>query len=111
MTIVTIKYLNEIMVSKLAFGALMLLDGRHEGHLACKKTEWWDAVVVICLGQGADFYMAQLTPLPLTISCCSKSRLVLPSWFYLSGSSSPGWSQKKSKRAVKWLCVGVMVLK
>jgi len=23
-------------------------------------------------------------PLPLTISCSSKSRLVLPSWFYLS---------------------------
>jgi len=27
--------------------------------------------------------MAQLMPLPLTISCSSKSRLVLPSWFYL----------------------------
>jgi len=21
-----------------------------EGHLACKKTEWWDAGMVICLG-------------------------------------------------------------
>jgi len=28
--------------------------------------------------------------LPLTVSCCSKSRLVLPSWFYLSGTGSPG---------------------
>ena len=44
-------------------------------------------------------------PLPLTISCSSKSRLVLPSWLYLSGASSPGWSLTKSKRAVKWLCV------
>jgi len=25
----------------------------------------------------------------LTISCSSKSRLVLPSWFYLSGTGSP----------------------
>jgi len=53
------------------------------------KTEWWDAGVVICLGQGADLHMAQLMPLPLTISCSSKSRLVLPSWFYLSGADSP----------------------
>jgi len=46
--------------------------------------------VVMCLGQGADLHMAHLMPLPLTISCSSKSRLVLPSWFYLSGASSPG---------------------
>ena len=38
--------------------------------------------MVICLQRGADLCMAQLKPLPLTISCCSKSRLVLPSWFY-----------------------------
>jgi len=24
-----------------AFSALTLLVGRQEGHLACKKTEWW----------------------------------------------------------------------
>jgi len=34
--------------------------------------------------------LAQLMPLPLTISCSSKSRLVLSSWFYLSGTGSPG---------------------
>jgi len=28
--------------------------------------------VVICLEQGADLHMAQLTPLPLTVSCFSK---------------------------------------
>jgi len=32
--------------------------------------------VVMCLGQGSDLHMAQLMPLPLTISCSSKSRLV-----------------------------------
>jgi len=28
-------------------------------------------------------------PLKLASSCSSKSRLVLPSWFYLSGAGSP----------------------
>jgi len=31
----------------------------------------------LCLGQGADLHMAQLMPLPLTISCSGKSRLYL----------------------------------
>jgi len=73
-----------------SFSALMLLVEVQEGHTACKKTEWWDAGVVMCLGQGADLHMAQLMPLPLTVSCSSKSRLVLPSWFYFSGASLPG---------------------
>jgi len=47
-----------------AFSALMLLVGRQEGHLAHKKTEWWDAGMVMCLGQGADLHMAQLMPEP-----------------------------------------------
>ena len=51
------------------FSALMLLVGRQEGHPACKKTEWWDAGVVICLERGADLHMVQLMPLPLTVSC------------------------------------------
>ena len=73
----------------------MLLVGQQEWHPACKKIEWWDAGMVICLGRGADLHTAQLMPLPLTISCSSKSRLVLPSRLYLSGTSSsdsPGQS-------------------
>ena len=50
----------------------------------CKKSEWWDAGMVMCLGQGADLHMAQLMPLPLNISCSSKSRLVLPFWCWLT---------------------------
>jgi len=73
-----------------AFSAPMLLVGWHTGHPACKKSEWWDAGVVMCLGQGAGLHMAQLMPLPLTISCFSKSRLVLPFSFYLCGAGSPG---------------------
>jgi len=51
-----------------SFSALTLLVGRQEGHLACKKTEWW------VLEVRADLHIAQQMPLPLTISC---SRLVL----------------------------------
>jgi len=71
-----------------AFSALTLLVGWQEGHPACKTLSGrcWHG----CLGWGADLHKAQQMPLPLTNSCSSKSRLVLPSWFYLSGTSSPG---------------------
>ena len=58
-----------------AFSALTLLVGWQEGHPACKKTEWWGAGTVICLEWGADFHMAQLMPLPLTVSCFSKIQI------------------------------------
>ena len=32
------------------------------------KTEYWGAGVVICLERGADLHMAQLMPLPVTVS-------------------------------------------
>jgi len=41
-------------------------------------TEWWGAGVVICLERGADLHMAQLMPLPLTVSCFSKIQIALP---------------------------------
>jgi len=49
------------------------------------KTEWWGAGVVICLERGADLHMAQLMPLPLTVSCFTKIQigftfLVLAMW-------------------------------
>ena len=58
-----------------AFSALTLLVGRQEGHPVCKKTEWSDAGMVICLEQGADLHMAQLMPLPLTVSCFRKIQI------------------------------------
>jgi len=61
--------------------------GWQEWHPACKKLEWWGAGMVICLERGADLYMAQLMPLPLTVSCFSKivkSRLILPFWYPLT---------------------------
>jgi len=55
------------------------------------KTEWCDAGMVMCMGQGADLDIAKQMPLPLTIFCSSKSRLFLPSWFYFSGAGLPGY--------------------
>jgi len=65
--------------------------------------------MVMCLGQSVDLHKVQLMPLLLTISCSSKSRLVLPSWFYLSGAGSPRCSLTKSKRAVIDTCEWVNV--
>ena len=53
----------------------MLLVGRQEVHLACKKTEWWGVGVVICLERGADLHMVQLMPLPLTVCCFSEIQI------------------------------------
>ena len=67
-----------------AFSALTLLVGRHEGHPACKKTEWWGTGVVIRLERGTDLYMAQRMPLPLTVSCFSKIQTGFPFWYRLT---------------------------
>ena len=83
-----------------AFSALTLLVGRQEGHPACKKAKWWGAVVVVCLKWGADLQMAQLMPLPLTVSCFSKIQIGF-TFLVPAHPGSPG------KRAVKRcvLCV------
>jgi len=59
--------------------------------------------MVVCLEQGADLHMAQLTPMPLTVSCFSKIQIgfTFPVLAYLG---SPG------KRAVKRECVCVLLL-
>jgi len=54
-----------------ALSALTLLVRLQEGHPAC-KTERWGAGVVICLERDAKLHMAQLMPLPLTVSFFSK---------------------------------------
>jgi len=82
--IAELKYLHIVK----AFSALTLLVGWQEGHRPVKN--WLvGCCVVICLGRGAYLHMAQLMPLPLTVSCSSKSRLVLPFWFYLPSAGSP----------------------
>jgi len=48
------------------------------------KTQWWGAGAVVSLEQGADLHMAQLMPLPLTVSCYSKIHIGF------SSTGSPG---------------------
>ena len=86
-----------------AFSALTLLVGWQEGHPACKK-QWWGAGVVICLERGADFHMAQLMSLPLTVSYFSKIQIGF-SFLVPADLGSPG------KRAVKRVCVCVCHLR
>jgi len=57
--------------------------------------EWWDAGVVVCV-------KVQIYIWPSWCHCHSLSLApVNLDWFYLPGAGSPGWSQTKSKRAVK----------
>ena len=58
--------------------------------------------MVICLERGADLHMAQLMPLPLTVSCFSKIRF----GFTILVPAHPG---SLGKRAVKRVCVCVCV--
>ena len=59
--------------------------------------------MVVCLEQGADLHMAQLMPLPLTVTCFSKIQIGF-TFLVPAHPGSPG------QRAVKWVCVCVFVL-
>ena len=59
--------------------------------------------MVICLERGAELHMAQLIPLPLTVSCFSKIQIGFTS-LVPAHPGSPG------KRAVKRMCVCVCVV-
>jgi len=54
--------------------------------------------MVICLERCADLHMAQLMPLPLTVSCFSKIQICF-TFLVLAYLGSPG------QRAVKRVCV------
>jgi len=58
--------------------------------------EWWGSGAVICLGRGADLHIAQLVPLPPTVSSFSKIQIGF-TFLVLAHLGSPG------QRAVKWL--------
>jgi len=59
--------------------------------------------MVICLELGADLHMAQLMPLPLTVSCFSKIQI---GFIFLV----PTYLGSPRKRAVKQVCVCVCVV-
>ena len=59
--------------------------------------------MVICLERGADLHMAQLMPLPLTVSCFSKIQIGF-TFLVPAHPGSPG------QRAVKRVCVVLCIL-
>jgi len=83
-------------------------------------TQWWDVGVVICLKRGAHLHMAQLMPLPLTVSCFCKIQI---GFTFLVPSVSPSvctyfrdalvlaHAGSPRQRAIKRVCVCVCVWK
>jgi len=69
-----------------AFSALTLLVGRQEWHPACKKLSG-GVLALLSVRSEMQTCMAQLMPLPLTVSCFSKIQI---GYFYLFGTGSPG---------------------
>jgi len=57
--------------------------------------------MVICLERGADLHIAQLMPLPPTVSCFSKIQTGF-AYLVLAHLGSPG------QRAIKW-CVFIKI--
>ena len=57
--------------------------------------------MVVCLERGANLHMAQLMPLPLTVSCFNKIQIGF-TFLVLAHLGSPG------KRAIKRVCVCVL---
>ena len=58
--------------------------------------------MVLCLEQGADLHLAQLLPLPPTVSCFSKIHIA----FIFLVPAHPG---SHGQRATKWGCVCLLV--
>ena len=108
----------------LAFSALTLLVGWQEGHPACKKLSggvlvwlsvwsWQEGhpackklsggvLVWLSVWSEVQTHMAQLMPLPVTVSCSSKIQIGF-NFLVPAGLGSPGeW-------AVKRMCVCVCV--
>jgi len=79
-------------MTRIACSALTLLVGQQEGHPASGGVLAWLSV------WGTDLHMAQLMPLPLTVSCLNKIQIGF-TFLIPAHLDSPG------KRAVKRVCV------
>ena len=60
--------------------------------------------MVICVERNADLHTAQVMPLPLTVSCCSKIEIGFT--FLVVVPAHPG---SPGKMAIKQVCVCVCV--
>jgi len=63
--------------------------------------------VVICLERGADLHMAQLMPLPLTVSCFIKIQIGF-TFLVLAHPGNPG--QRAVKRVIKRVIDSMVIL-
>jgi len=63
--------------------------------------------MVVCLEQGADLHMAQLMPLPLTVSCFTKIQI---GFTFLVLADLGGLGERAIKRVCVCACVCVCEL-
>jgi len=63
--------------------------------------------VVVCLERGADLHIAQLMPLPPTVSCSSKIQIGF-TFLVAAHLGSPG--QRAVKRVCKRVCYNLKVI-
>jgi len=75
------------------------LHNNHMDFIRPEKTEWWGTDVVICLGRGADFQVAQLMLLPLTVSCIGKIQIGF-NFLVPAHLDSPRWNPECCKMVV-----------
>jgi len=61
----------------------MLLAAQQEGHPACKKL-CGGVLAWLSVWSEVQMRLAQLMPLPLTVSCFSKIQTDLPFWYRLT---------------------------
>ena len=67
------------------------------------KTDRWGTGMAICLEQGADLHMAQLMPLPLTVSCFSKIQI----GFIFLVPAHPGSPRQRAVKRV-YVCMYIV---
>jgi len=76
----TARFVDEVDAELICSICHGVLEDPRQVHILISFTTgrlvaWWGAGVVICLDQGADLHMAQLKPLPLTVSCFSEIQI------------------------------------
>ena len=112
---------TKLFDSELCFFFLVIISPPEQWSLQCLWW-WWSSLqcfdtvgwvaerasslcagMVICLERGAALHMVQLMPLPLTVSCSSKIKMVF-TFLVPAHPGSPGQS------AVKRVCVCMMMM-
>jgi len=89
--------LAPLLIRVYTFSALMLLVGQQEGYPACKKLSG-GVLAWLSVWSEVLMHIAQLMPLPLTLSCFSKIQTGF-TFLVLAHPGSPG------QGAVKRVCI------